>query len=172
MQLTDRSGIQCDKCGMKCQHDFQYFDLIARKVIMSGRKPDMQIIKRIPATRGFDYCSKCYDNLAELIIENYKHYQAVKYRICEVSKEALGNSDYYAINVQKIDVNTSMQPYVCANCKRQSKSMTACQCGSTKYVRPAKVKVTKDMLDFDISKAVFDQWNSHKPPTSEWETKS
>lgn len=173
MQLPDKSGVGCDKCGLACRQDFTYYNLDCRRVDVYGQRPDYRAVLRLPVIKSFDLCSSCFDALSRLVLENYKSYQQSKRQLCEVSGTDLtGQPTHYHVDVQRANVSTSNQPYVCVACRKTSMDSKQCGCGSTKFVRPAKVKVEKDIVQFNIHPCVFEQWSVHKPKQSDWDTRS
>jgi len=172
VQLQDKSGISCDKCGIACKLDFIYYNLDVRKIDVHRVRPDTRTALRLPVVKSFDLCSNCFDVLSTTIINNFKEYQITKRFMCEISKADMTTlSVYYFVDAQKIEVNTSRQPYVCVTCKTKC-AETKCKCGSTKFIRPAKLQVTKDIVQFNIHPCVYDTWAVHKPTSTEWDTKS
>ncbi len=172
MQLEDKSGIGCDKCGLACRQDFTYFNLDIRRLVILGQRPDFRTCMRAPVAKSLDYCASCFDGLSGAVIENYKVYQNTKAFMCEVSRADLRpEKEYYLVDVQKVDVNTSRQPYVCVTCKKRS-GEAKCTCGGTKFIRPAKVDIQKDIIQFFIHKSVYEAWSVHKPKPNDWDTKS
>lgn len=127
---------------------------------------------RLPVCKSLDHCSSCFDILSSEIIENYKVFQRTRAFICEVSQADLrAEKEYYFVDVQKADVNTSRQPYICIICKKKS-AEAKCGCGNLKFIRPAKVDIQKDIIQFFIHKSVYHAWSVHKPKQSDWDTKS
>ena len=172
MQLNDKSGIGCDRCGIACRQDFAYFNFDIRKLVVHGYRPDLRSCMRLPVCKSLDHCSSCFDLVSRKVIENYKVYQSTRAFICEVSQADLrAEKEYYLVDVQKADVNTSRQPYVCVACKKKS-AEAKCNCGNLKFVRPAKLDIQKDIIQFFIHKSVYDAWSVHKPKQSDWDTKS
>lgn len=173
MQLQDKSGIGCDRCGLACKQDFTYYNFDFRKIDVYGTKPSLFNIIRLPVIKSLDICTDCFDKISRTVIENYKTYQQTSIVRCEISGQDIGaEKTYYFVDVQRAEVNTSRQPFICVTCKKHNSTGKQCTCGALQFVRPAKVQVTKDIIQFSVHQAVFTEWLVHKPKPSEWDTKS
>jgi hypothetical protein len=169
MQLSDKSGIKCDKCGMEFRQDFNYYNFDFKKYV--NTQVNLQTLSRLSTNKSLDICTECFEKISHLIVTNYQTYQRTKVQKCELTGTQLAR-DLYHVEVQKVEVNINNQPYICTGCKKSARSPESCQCGSRSFVRPAKTRVTNNIVQFECNINAIESWGSNSKNNQEWNTSS
>lgn len=175
MLLSDRSGICCDICGMKCHQDFDYYSFDFREIsLIYGRKPSLEQITRMKPVSSLDVCGNCFFKISEQIVKINK--TPSKKTRCDISGEVLTDTFYYCI-VSKVKVKMSNMPNICNNCKTPTHDIHNCpKCGGKKFTKVADMKVDNRYVDIIASKAVYTKMiadsDKHRSNSNQWTTES
>lgn len=182
MQLSNRSGIACDQCGLVCQTDFEYYSADFKLInVFNNRMPSLASMLNAKTTHSLDLCPSCYNVLKKKIVENYASIMnKPKTVICELTGAALsGTFDCYYGIIAEVSVRMSGQTSVCTKCKtKTNKSQDKCEkCGGSQFNRPASVHATHRVVEFVVSESELKRMLDHSKhlrslPANEWTTKS
>lgn len=151
MQLSDRSGIACDSCGIVCKDDFVYYSFDFHNVhVYNNQRPSIDSIIRSEVVKSLDICTSCFDSIKDAVIKNYSKTMTPRrtnianmFTVCEITGVKLsGNYEYYYCVVSKVNVRLSGQSYICVKCKSKSIGDRACaKCSGTQFTRVANTNV-------------------------------
>lgn len=158
MQLSDRSGIGCDLCGMAYRKDFSYYSTDAHLVdVYSGRKPTLHDLLHSKIVRSFDICPSCFDTkFKHKIVEAFKLITPNNV-VCELSHRILaGTFKYYYMVMTDVIVKAGAQ-FTCSKCGKQSLDKKQCSCGSTSLARVSSVTANERFCEFGISSEEYDK---------------
>ena len=183
MQLTDKSGICCDICGMVYEADFTYYSFDFRYVsVIENRRQSIDSIIQSAIIFSIDICTNCFENTKNLIIKNYTKIMGPKRAqsstiICDMTGQLLfGTYDYYYCVVAKIDVKLSCQPNVCVKCGKKTFDSKKCDCGGINFTCSATMKIDNRYLEINVCEEAFKAFREKsetiKKTAGQWSTKS
>ncbi len=116
MQLSDRSGVMCDKCGTTHRTDFTYYSYDFRLVeVQANRRPPLDQIINSVVIFSLDLCSACFAVHKALVTANYAKVLSPQRRVrvevvCDLSGAVLaGTYIYYHVAVTKVEVRAAGQ---------------------------------------------------------------
>ena len=66
MLLKSKDGIKCDLCGNEFKHNFQYFSMTAKKVIVDV---DAKNVTKVDDDLNVDACEKCFNVIKDRVRE-------------------------------------------------------------------------------------------------------
>lgn len=167
MQLKDKSGIACDKCGGTHQYDFKYYSFDIRQVdVYDNRKPPLEHILMDKPIFSIDICTECFEKYKSDIIKNYSKIMSAqrKQRIdvtCELTgKKLIGTYTYYYVAVTMVNVISSNQPQVCAKCNVQAIDKKCKKCGGTELLTKSMVNATDRYVEFSICQESYETFKT------------
>jgi len=183
MQLKDKSGIACDKCGTSYQYDFKYYSFDLRQVdVYDNRKPPLEHILTYQPIFSLDICQNCFEKYKSIILDNYAKRMSPKVKkhigtTCEITDKKLsGTYSYYYVTVTLVDVLSSNQPQMCRNCNTAIIDKKCTKCGKNEAYTKSLVQTIDRYVEFDICDDIY---NSLKTAAEmvrkiggEWATKS
>lgn len=184
MQLSDKTGVICDKCALSLKYDFVYYSLDFKKVsVIGNNKPPLEYVLSSNSERSLDYCPGCFENIKKIILVNYEKVMSPTRKqnpqiTCEISsKKLLGTYDYYYCIVSEISVKMTGQPNICINCKTPSYDRKICsKCNGTNFLTPAKVNVNERYLEFSVCGDVYIDMSTisamQQKNSNQWTTES
>ena len=185
MQLAEKNGISCDHCGITHRHDFTYYSFDFRPVvIVDNRRPSLDFIFNINVVFSLDICSTCYEKMATNIVHNYNKIMSPQRKIridtiCEFSgKIMVGNYTYYHVNVVKVVVRMTNQPFICVKCKMKTfDSQKPCVgCNNVGFVCLASVSSTDRFIEINLCEDVYKKLTNNagviRAVAGQWSTKS
>lgn len=185
MQLPERDGIACDLCGTTHRSDFSYYSFDMRPVtVTQNRRPSLDQIFHCQPVFSLDVCPACFTKVSDDIVKNYSKIMSPQRRtrievVCELSGKAMaGSYTYYHMNVTKVVVRITGQPFICVGCKNTTndKSKPCDKCKGTRFVRPANVVATDRFVESNISEDMYkrftDSASKVRQVAGTWSTKS
>lgn len=177
MQLSDKSGIGCDLCGMAHQKDFSYYSADVHVIdVYNGRKPTLHDLLHSKIVRSFDICPNCFDSkIKHKLLEAFKLCTPTNV-VCELSCRVLnGTFKYYYFVVTDVVVKSAIQ-YTCTKCGKQSNDKKQCVCGSTSLARVSSVNANERYCEFGVSSEEYDKLvqiaDSIKSNVGQWGSQS
>src|SRR4051812_25576314 len=105
MQLPDKSGIACDRCGTSYRNDFNYYSLDLRP---ASPRSSLDEILASPCAKSFDVCPACFEAVKAAVVTNWPK-QGRRLRVCEISSQPIPG-DYYHVAVTAVNVRSLGQP--------------------------------------------------------------
>lgn len=164
MQLAEKDGIACDQCGTTHRHDFTYYSFDFRPVaVVDNRRPSLEMIFHTQVIFSLDICPACFEKISADVVRNYNKIMSPQRRVrvetvCELSGKVMtGSYTYYHIDVTKVVVRATGQPFICVSCKTKTfeggEPCTKCQ--GTKFVCPAAVAPTDRFVEVNLSEDMY-----------------
>lgn len=187
MQLSDRSGIACDKCGTSYKEDFSYYSLDFRQVVVGKfLRPSLKQVLSYTQCYSVDICGMCFNKLAVNICDNYSSNMNTNTRLrgkvrqgvlCELSGKTMdGEFTYYHCNVIQVDVKMSGQPNICVKCQNKTfdNDKKCSRCDGVDFIKPALTQANQRYVEFNLCEEEFDKIvntaESIRAKSSEWHT--
>lgn len=189
MQLSDRTGIACDKCGTTYKKDFRYYSYDFRQVTVGQFiRPSLKQIFDYNQYHSLDICEMCFNKMMTGICNTYSANMNtnVKMRgkvrqgiLCEMSgKMMTGDFTYYHCNVIQVEVKMTGQPNICVKCqtKTYDDDKQCEKCGNTDFLKPALTNTNQRHVEFNLCSEEMDKMvntaESIRSKAGEWHTSS
>lgn len=155
MQLLDKSGIICDHCGLQFKHDFTYYSMDYRQVLVTNnRVPSLDMMLNMRVSLSSDMCTMCYDLLKEVIVRNYtSRMDKKKEGYCECCNVAMTHTyTFYYVVAAEVAVRMTNQPNICIKCRAKTfeSGKTCVTCGGGDFIKPARVVPIHRSLEFHM----------------------
>jgi len=112
MQLQDKSGIICDRCGKSYHTTFTYYSFDFRELLFKDGYLQ-QLDPHSKPVLSIDICSSCIDAIKKLVIKNYKPSKKIRNRYtagicCDMTGliiKPTGTQSIYHCMITKADVD-------------------------------------------------------------------
>lgn len=189
MQLKDKTGIACDRCGTTYKMDFEYYSFDFRLLtVTNNQRVALDDIFRSLITFSLDICTACFDMLSQQVVKNYaitmspdvrKRGRRVPPLICELCGKLLsGTYNYYHCDVTKVKVQMTGQPNICVDCRQPTadEDKPCVKCGGVNFVRLALTKTDDRFVEINICEETFKEMvakaGTIRRIAGEWATKT
>lgn len=154
MQLSDKSGIQCDRCGSIHCKMFVYYSFDFRKEEVYNNTIPRIVFSSKPI-HSMDICEKCFNNICDLV---KKHYKTAKIGlICDLTgQKMVGTFTYYHVNIIKADV---LIPDMmnCTKCGSSMKAGEKCKCGNLQFKSNPSMRTDNRHIELCISQIAYNE---------------
>lgn len=185
MQLSDRSGISCDLCGVNYRQDFTYYSFDFRPVtVVDNRRPSLDMIFSTTVSSSLDVCGACFKQITDTVITHNKSQMSDKRRQqihvnCELTgNKLIGSYTYYYCCVATVHVQMAGQPNVCVKCKTptHTEDKTCQKCGHNQFIKPASVHMDQRSVEFNVCEEGFatlrEKAENVRKLAGQWSTRS
>lgn len=189
MQLSDRSGICCDSCGITYKNDFVYYSFDFRLVdVYNNQRPSIDSILSFGIVFSADICTNCFDGIKKTIVDNYAKIMSPKRLarpssiiVCEMTGNKLaGTYTYYYCVVSKANIKLSGQPNICVKCKTKTfdKNKPCVKCSGNEFIKMAAMNVDNRHVEIIMCQDAFKEFTTRaervrmSTSTGQWTTES
>lgn len=176
MQLSDKSGISCDYCGLQHKNDFVYFSYDCKSVDSYSTNISLDQLLTLPVTYSYDICGSCHEDFKKRIISNYAKLSPKRKRYCELSGEPI-SKEYYYVVVSQVTIKLSGQPNICTKCKTSTHQTNAVcsKCGGREFIKVASQGIDQRHLEINVSEKIIKDFNTkleiQRKTAGQWTTK-
>tara|TARA_R110000751_G_scaffold72476_3_gene146984 strand:- start:221 stop:790 length:570 start_codon:yes stop_codon:yes gene_type:complete len=187
MQLSDRTGIACDRCATTYKNDFRYYSFDFREVTVGKfMRPSLKQILSYTQHHSLDICEMCFNkvivNICDVCTSNMNENTKLRGKVrqgilCEMSGKMLnGEFTYFHCNVVEVDVKMTGQPNICVKCQTKTfeEDKQCKKCGGSDFLRPASTNTNSRHVEFNICQEemskLVDTAESVRSKAGEWYT--